>query len=62
MAERRRNAQNLLGLGNAAIAPQAKGFIQIDTEHGIGCLKSVKDVQIRVGFVAGERGSPILRH
>lgn len=62
LAERRRNAQNLLGLGDAAIAPQAQGFVQIDTEHGIRCLKPVKDVQIRVGFLAGERGSPILRH
>ena len=44
MAQGRRNAQNLLGFGDAAIAPQAKGFIQIDTKHGIRCFKPVKNV------------------
>ena len=62
MAERRRNAQSLLGFGDEAIAPQAKSFIQIDAEHGIRCFKPVKNLQISMGFIAEERGSPILRH
>jgi hypothetical protein len=33
-----------LGFGDAAMAPQAKGFIQIDTEHGIRCFKPVKNL------------------
>jgi hypothetical protein len=44
LAQGRRNAQNLLGFGDAAIAPQAKGFIQIDTKHRIRCFKPVKNV------------------
>jgi hypothetical protein len=51
-AERRRNTQNLLGLANVAIAPQAQGLIQIDTEHGIRSLKLVKNAQVGTGFVA----------
>lgn len=62
MAQGRRNAQNLLGFGGVAIAPQAKGFIQIDTKHGIRCFKPVKNLQIGIAFIAVERGSPILRH
>lgn len=62
LAEGRRNAQNLLSFGDAAIAPQAKGFIQIDTEHGIRCFKPVKNLQIGIRFIAEQRGSPILRH
>ena len=59
MAQGRRNAQNLLGFGDAAIAPQAKGFIQIDTEHAIRCFKPVKDLRIDRRFIADEGGSPI---
>ncbi len=44
LAQRRRKAQNLLGLGDAAIAPQAKRFIQIDAEHGIRCFQPVKNL------------------
>jgi len=51
-----------LGFGDEAIAPQAKSFIQIDAEHGIRCFKPVKNLQISMGFIAEERGSPILRH
>jgi hypothetical protein len=62
LAEGRRNAQNLLGFVDAARTPQAKRFIQIDTEHGIRCFKPVKDLQIGMGFIADKWGSPILRH
>ncbi len=62
MAQGRRNAQNLLGFGDAAIAPLDKSFIQIDTKHRIRCFKPVKNLQIGMRFVADERGSPILRH
>jgi len=50
LAERRRNAQSLLGFGDEAIAPQAKSFIQIDAEHGIRCFKPVKNLQISMGL------------
>ena len=51
-----------MGFSDPAIAPKTDGFIQIDTEHGIGRFKTTQCVQVGSGFFSGERGSPILRH
>jgi hypothetical protein len=61
-AKSRSNREGLMGFEEAAIATKTDGFIQIDTEHGVGCFKSAQRVHICFGFFSGKRGSPILRH
>jgi len=61
-AQSRCNREGLMGFDEAAIATKTDRFIQIDTEHGVGCFKSTQRVYIGFGFFCGEGGSPILRH
>ena len=61
-AKSRSNREDLMGFNEAAIASKTDGFIQIDTEHGVGRFKSAQRVHVGFGFFSGERGSPILRH
>lgn len=62
LAKSRSDREGLMGFDHAAIPSKTDGFIQIDTEHGVGCFKTAQRVQVGFGFFNGERGSPILRH
>lgn len=56
------NREGLMGFDEPAITTKADGFIQIDTEHGVGRFKATQCVQVCSGFLSGEWRSPILRH
>jgi len=61
-AKSRSNGEDLMGFSESAMTAKADGFIQIDTEHGVRCFKTVQGVQVSSGFFCGEGRSPILRH
>ena len=55
------NGEGLISFAEPAVTAKSEGFIQIDTEHSVGRFKTVQRVQVRSGFLRGERRSPILR-
>ena len=61
-AKSRSDREGLMGFDEPAIPTKPDGFIQIDTEHGVGCFKTAQRAHVGFGFFSGEGGSPILRH